>query len=96
MADKGRQAYAKWACIGCHTLDGKAGTGPTWKGLYGSTRSFNDGTTATADEDYLRESIWEPNKRISKGYEEGKMPAFKGIVSEEEMAAIIEFMKTVK
>jgi cytochrome c oxidase subunit 2 len=96
LADKGRQAYAKWACIGCHTLDGKVGTGPTWKGLYGSTRAFNDGTTAQADENYIRESIWDPNKRISKGYDSGKMPAFKGMVTEEEVAAIIEFMKTVK
>jgi cytochrome c oxidase subunit 2 len=96
LVDKGRQAYAKWACIGCHTLDGKVGTGPTWKGLYGSSRNFNDGTSATADENYIRESIWEPNKRISKGYEPNKMPAFKGIVSEEEIMAIIEFMKTVK
>ena len=96
LVDKGRQAYAKWACIGCHTLDGKVGTGPTWKGLYGSSRAFNDGTSATADENYIRESIWEPNKKISKGYEPNKMPAFKGMVSEEEIMAIIEFMKTVK
>lgn len=96
LADKGRQAYAKWACIGCHTLDGKPSTGPTWKGLYGSSRAFNDGTSATADEDYIRESVWDPNKRVSKGYEPNKMPAFKGMVNEEEMAAIIEFMKTVK
>ncbi len=96
LADKGRQAYAKWACIGCHTLDGKPSTGPTWKGLYGSTRTFNDGTTAVANEDYIRESVWDPNKHIAKGFEPNKMPAFKGMVSEEELAALIEFIKTVK
>jgi cytochrome c oxidase subunit II len=96
MADKGRAAYAKYACIGCHSVDGSASTGPTWKGLYGSTRSFNDGSTVVADENYVRESIWEPNKRIAKGFEPNKMPVFKGSVSEEEVAAIIEFMKTLK
>lgn len=96
MADKGRAIYAQKACIGCHTLDGKVGTGPTWKGLYGSTRKFNDGSSAQADENYIRESIWEPNKRISKGYEAGKMPAFKGQITEEEVSMVIEFMKTLK
>ena len=96
LADKGREAYAKYACIGCHTLNGTASTGPTWKGLFGSTRQFNDGGSATADENYIRESIWEPNKHVSKGFEPNKMPVFKGMVSEEDIAAIIELMKTVK
>ncbi len=96
LADKGRQVYAQKACIGCHSLDGKAMTGPTWKGLYGSKREWNDGGSATADENYIRESIWEPNKHIAKGYEPGKMPAYKGILSEEEVTQIIELMKTLK
>jgi cytochrome c oxidase subunit II len=96
LVDKGRAAYGKWACIGCHSLDGKAGNGPTWKGLYGSKRAFNDGGTAEADENYIRESIWEPNKHVVKGFEPNKMPAFKGMVSEEEVSAIIEFIKSVK
>lgn len=96
LVDKGRAAYAKWACIGCHTIDGKAGSGPTWKGLFGSQRNFNDGGSATADEDYIRESVWEPNKHVVKGFEPNKMPAFKGMVTEEELSAIIEFIKSVK
>lgn len=96
LADKGREAYAKYACIGCHTVNGGASTGPTWKGLFGSTRQFNDGGSAKADENYIRESIWEPGKHIVKGYQPNMMPAFKGTISEEEIAAIIEFMKTVK
>lgn len=96
LADKGRAAYAKYACIGCHSVDGGPSTGPTWKGLWGSTRAFNDGGSATADENYIRESIWEPNKHIAKGFEPNKMPPFKGMVSEEDINAIIEFMKTVK
>lgn len=96
LADKGKQAYSKYACIGCHSLDGKAMTGPTWKGLWGSTRSFNDGGSATVDENYIKESIWEPNKHIVKGYEPNKMPTFKGMISEEELSAIIEFIKTRK
>lgn len=96
LVDKGRAAYGKWACIGCHSLDGKVGNGPSWKGLFGSQRAFNDGGTATADENYIRESIWDPNKHVVKGFEPNKMPAFKGMVTEEEVSAIIEFIKSVK
>lgn len=96
LVDKGRQVYGKWACIGCHTLDGKPSTGPTWKGLWGSTRKFADGGSATADENYIRESIWEPNKHIVQGFPSGQMPAFKGMVTEEEVSAVIEFIKSVK
>ncbi|MBY0315785.1 MAG: cytochrome c oxidase subunit II [Bdellovibrionales bacterium] len=96
MADKGRQAYAKYACIGCHSLGGQVMTGPTWKGLWGSKREFNDGGSAVADENYLRESIWEPNKHIVKGYEPNKMPTFKGLINDEELTALIEYIKTIK
>jgi len=96
LADKGRNIYATRQCIGCHTVDGKPSTGPTWKGLYGSNRQFNGGGSAKADENYIRESIWEPNKNVSKGFQAGQMPPFKGILSEEDVTAVIEFMKTLK
>ena len=35
-------------------MDGQPGVGPTWKGLFGKTESFTDGSTARVDEDYLR------------------------------------------
>lgn len=96
LVDKGRKVYVQRACIGCHTLDGKPSTGPTWKGLFGSKRFFADGGSATADENYIRESVWEPNKHISKGFPSGQMPAFKGMVTEEDMSAVIELIKSVK
>lgn len=96
MADKGKRVYLTKTCVGCHSLDGSKMAGPTWKGLYGSTRKFDDGTTATADENYIRESIWEPNKKIVGGYAKGQMPPWKGIVTEEEVNHLIEFMKTLK
>lgn len=96
MADKGKKVYLTKTCNGCHSLDGSKSVGPTWKGLYGSTRTFADGSTAQADENYIRESIWEPNKRVSQGFQAGQMPTFKGMVSEEEINYVIEFMKTLK
>jgi cytochrome c oxidase subunit 2 len=94
--ENGMKVYQKYACIGCHTLDGTPSTGPTWKGLYGSKRMWNDGGSATADENYIRDSILEPNKHIAKGFEAGKMPMFKGMITDEEITQIIDFMKLKK
>lgn len=97
LIEKGIQVFQAKACIGCHSLDGKAVlAGPTWKGLYGSTRKFMDGSTAVADENYIRESIMEPNKHIVVGFKGGQMPTFKGNIEEDEILAIIELIKSKK
>lgn len=93
---KGKKVYANYACIGCHSLDGSANVGPSWKGLFGSSRTFSDGTSATADENYLRESILEPKKKLVKGFENGNMPAFAGTLKDEDITAVIEFIKSLK
>lgn len=96
LADRGKQIYAQYACIGCHSLNGSKMTGPTWKGLYGSDRNFADGTSGKADDNYLRESILNSNKKIVSGYNANQMPAYQGQLSDDDVTAVIEFIKTLK
>ncbi len=96
LADKGRKVYANYACLGCHTVDGKSGTGPTFKGLWGRTESIQGGGKVTVDENYLRESILNPNAKIVAGFPAGQMPAFAGILKDDDVTAVIEFIKTLK
>ena len=96
LADKGKEIYKARACIGCHSLDGSKMTGPTWKGLYGSNRNFADGSSAKADDNYLRESIMNPNAKVVKGYAPNQMPAYQGLLTDEDVSAVIEFIKKVK
>ncbi len=49
-------------------MDGNAGVGPTWKGLYGKTETMADGSTALVDEAYLKAFIRNPAARVVKGY----------------------------
>jgi cytochrome c oxidase subunit 2 len=79
-------------CGGCHTVDGKANIGPTFKGLFGQMVKFKDGRSAVADENYIRESILYPNQKIVAGFEP-VMPTFRGQLKDEEILAIIEFVK---
>jgi cytochrome c oxidase subunit 2 len=95
LADQGRELYAQKACIGCHTLTGAPGVGPTWKGLWSKTESTDKGAIKV-DEAYLRESILEPNAKITTGFSAGIMPAFGGQLSDDQVRALIEFIKTVK
>ena len=72
---RGKTLYTNLGCIGCHSLNGAAGTGPTWKGLYGSQVALADGTTVTADAAYLAQSINDPDAATVKGFQPGIMSA---------------------
>ena len=80
-------------CRSCHSIDGSAVVGPSFKGLWGAQREMEDGAVVTADENYITESILYPNKQIAKGYAP-VMPAQE--YSEAQILSIIEYMKTLQ
>lgn len=86
----GRTIANNQGCIGCHSLDGGAGVGPTWKGLFGKTEIMADGATVIVDEAYLKESIVDPNAKVVEGYDPF-MPAYE--MSDAELDAVIAFIK---
>jgi cytochrome c oxidase subunit 2 len=63
--------------------------------LYGRSVMLNDGRIVTADDGYIRESVYNPSAQIVAGFQ-NIMPTFKGQVSEEEMNQLIEFIKGLK
>ena len=74
-AAKGKALYTSLGCVGCHSLDGSKGTGPTFKGLYGQTVKLTNGQSVNADMEYLLASILDPDKQIVSGYSAGIMSA---------------------
>ncbi len=94
--EAGQQYAQQYGCIACHSLDGAQLVGPTWKGLYGSTVTHEDGSTTIADEEYLKEAIVNPAARIVKGYA-NVMPAnYDELLTEQQIADIIEYIKTIR
>ena len=67
-------AQGGFACVGCHSLDGSPGAGPTWAGLYEREETLEDGSTVIADDDYIRMSILEPNAQVVSGFVANVMP----------------------
>ncbi len=93
-AQMGEQLRDKKGCTQCHSIDGSVGSGPTWKGLWGSQRNFTDGTSAVADENYVLESIRNPHKKIVTGFQ-ANMPNNLPI-SDRELDCLIAYLKTLK
>jgi cytochrome c oxidase subunit 2 len=91
--ERGERYYRQYGCQGCHSLDGAAMVGPTFKGLYMKEGRFEDGTTYVADEDYIRRSIVNPAAEIVEGYP-NVMPAFQ--LPENEMSDLLEYIKSIE
>ena len=83
-------------CKFCHTLDGSKLVGPSFKDLWKGDRIFTDGSKEKTSEDYLRESILNPNAKVVSGFQQGVMPNFQGQLSENELASVIEYLKSLK
>ena len=95
LVDLGEMVYKKNACYTCHSTDGSTVIGPSFKGIWGSRMEHADGTTALVDENYILESIIEPQKKIVNGYQ-GVMPSYKGILRDREIQGVIEYIKSLK
>jgi cytochrome c oxidase subunit II len=95
LAQKGHEIMEQSGCLSCHTVDGTPKIGPTLKGLFGKQVLLTDGKSVTADEDYIRESIYDPNAKIVKGFPP-IMPTFKTQLKDEEITEIIAYLKTLK
>lgn len=94
-ADNGKQLATSLGCVACHSTDGSKLTGPSWKGLYGSQVELEGGSTVTADDAYIHESIVDPNAKVVKGFAP-IMPSFASQVDDQKVADIIAYIKTLK
>lgn len=90
LASPGIALANEKGCVACHSLDGTAGIGPTWKGTYGSIRVMKDGTQHTADDAYLRKSMLEPAAEVVTGFENVMIPPE---LSETEIAQLLQLFR---
>jgi cytochrome c oxidase subunit 2 len=94
LASAGEKLFADLACNTCHRPD-SGGRGPVLNGLFGKTITTEAGEMVVVDEAYVRESILNPSAKISAGYQP-IMPTFQGLVTEEGLLELIEYVKSLK
>lgn len=92
---RGQQTAQNIGCMACHSVDGTTVVGPTWQGLFMSEVPLEDGSTVTADEAYLEESIREPQLKIHDGFQ-NVMPRLADNMTDEQIQDIIEFIKSLQ
>lgn len=94
-ADRGKRLFVVHGCAGCHSIDGTAKTGPSFKGIWGQTHRFRNASPTKVDENYVRESIVDPSAKVREGYED-KMNSYQGTFTDEEIGYLIKFIQSLK
>ena len=94
-ATRGATLAEGQGCLQCHTTDGRPGSGPTWKGLAGSTRPLTGGDEVVADDNYLFNSIVTPNNQVVEGFD-AIMPTFYADqLDEQQITDLVEYIKSL-
>jgi cytochrome c oxidase subunit 2 len=93
MATAGQKQFEQLGCITCHNPKG-GGVGPSLVGVFGSNVQLQGGQTVTADEEYLRESILEPQAKVVAGYSP-VMPTYQGQIGQEQLQQLIAYLKSL-
>ncbi len=94
-AEAGLKVVGMFGCLQCHSTDGSQKVGPSLKGFWGKEVEIQGQSPVVVDEQYLRESLLEPNAKVRLGFE-AKMPSFKGQIKDEWIDYIIAYIKSIQ
>jgi cytochrome c oxidase subunit 2 len=93
LAQQGEQLFRQYGCSGCHFPRSDVHA-PSLVGLYGKIVHLMDGTSVTADRQYIMDSILLPKKQVVAGYAP-IMPSFAGQVSEEDLMKLLSYIESL-
>jgi len=83
----------KLGCASCHA-GGPQQRGAKLEGIYGKEVKLVGGGTVIADDQYIRNSILNPASQVVEGYQP-IMPTFKGQVTDEQLNALVAYVKSL-
>jgi cytochrome c oxidase subunit 2 len=89
----GEKLFQEYDCANCHE-SGRRQRCPTLGGLYGTQVALADGGNVLFDESYIRESILDPRAKVAAGFP-SVMPTFRGQLTEEQILALIAYIKSL-
>lgn len=96
---RGVSLFTQFGCAACHTVHGKGGNpgvkAPEMAGLFDSVIELEDGQHIQVTEEYLHESIVDPDAKVHKGYPAGIMPKAFAYLEPADIKALIVFLKSL-
>jgi len=95
LVDQGRRLAQEQGCVKCHSIDGTRHIGPTWLDLYHRKEKLQDGRSIDVDEAYITESMMDPLAKVVAGFQP-VMPSFENKLAGPEVAAIVEYIKSLQ
>ena len=81
-ATTGEQIFTAAGCAACHTLAKANATGNIGPSLDDLSES----------EDFVSESILDPDAEVADGFQSGVMPSYEGRLTEEQVQALVEYL----
>lgn len=92
----GQKLFQSQGCTSCHGANGEGGKGPPLTGAFGSKVRLEGGEIVEANEDYIRNSIRNPQSQIVEGFRQPLMPTYyKEQLSEEHLLQILAYIKSL-
>ena len=98
VAPGGEGLYVSLGCQGCHSIDGSASSGPTFKGLFGSTVDAHQRTEGEGRRAVPARLDPRPDKQIVKGYQPGVMsaPSRRARSPQDQAQQLVDYIKTLR
>ncbi len=90
----GESLFNQKGCISCHQLDGDDGLGPNLIGVFNQEVELETGEVLIRDEEYIRESIINPQAKIVAGFPP-IMPTFEEQLTSEELLMLVDYIESL-
>jgi cytochrome c oxidase subunit II len=94
LTERGRTLFEQFGCAGCHA-EAQRGRCPPLQNVYGRPQPLEGGGSVIADENYIRESIFDPNAKIVAGYQPNIMPSFQGQIDEQGLLELMAYIRSL-
>ena len=89
----GAKLFVARGCSGCHA-EASSVHAPKLVGLYGRSVELSGGRQVTADDGYIRDSILQPKRDITAGYQP-IMPSYAGLLDDGEIQSLTAYIRSL-
>ncbi len=93
IASSGQKLFRQTGCNACHTGDSEA-RAPMLENIYGKMVNLENGENIKVDDNYIRQSILNPQSQIVAGFKP-IMPTFQGQFDEEQLLELVAYIKSL-